>query len=348
MLQPWPDDSRWLAVHLFFNHPGIYTTECDRVIKEVAEPFVRRFQREGWGDRHFFIRYSEHGPHVRLRLHGRGDVLEGTVLPALREHVRALYPDVSFEKPDVPAYSPPSPSESAEPAEGEPLRLTHAAEIEYEPETERYGGVEGVRLAERFFEISSEAAYALLHRMGSERSSRLGKGLLTVVELVHVFCRGDRQQAVRWMRQYNSGYLRGVARDEEGRQAWIGAFDSGYDAQAETLGAYVEEVWSRMDEGEELSEALDLYRDGLLEVRGHFEELFEARRLGRTPEPFTQWEMAVTSICSSYLHMMNNRLGITIQEESYLAYLVMRTLERDPAEASASADDPAGSAGSEG
>ena len=326
MLPPWPEDTRWLAVHLFFNPPGIYTAECDRVVLEVAEPFVRRFQAEGWGDGHFFIRYSEHGPHVRLRLHGRADVLDGTVWPALQAHVRALYPDVSFEKPDVPAYGP-----APEVPEGEPLRVTHAAQIEYEPETERYGGPEGVRLAERFFEVSSEAAYALLQRTGAKRSSRLGKGLLTVVELVHVFTHGSRELAARWCHQYNTGYLRGVARDEEGRQAWLGAFDSGYDAQAETLGAYVEEVWSRMDEGEELSEALDLYRDGLLEVRGHFRELFEARKLGRTPEPYTEWEPAVTAICSSYLHMMNNRLGITIQEESYLAYLIMRTLQREPA-----------------
>ena len=42
MLQPWPDGTRWLACHLFFNHPGIYTGECDGVILELAEPFVRR------------------------------------------------------------------------------------------------------------------------------------------------------------------------------------------------------------------------------------------------------------------------------------------------------------------
>jgi thiopeptide-type bacteriocin biosynthesis protein len=255
--------------------------------------------------------------------------MEGTVWPALQEHVRAQYPDVVFEKPDVPAY-PTAPEPPRETPPDEPLRLTHVALIEYEPETDRYGGAEGVRLAERFFEVSSEAAYALMHRMGGERSSRLGKGLLTMVELVHVFSRGSREHAVRWMQQYNTGYLRGVTRDEEGRQAWLGAFDSGYDSQAETLGAYVEEVWSRMNEGEELSQALDLYRDGLQEVRGHFEELFEARLLGRSPEPFTTWETAVGAICSSYLHMMNNRLGITIQEESYLAYLIMRTLQRDP------------------
>ncbi|HYH82299.1 MAG TPA: thiopeptide-type bacteriocin biosynthesis protein [Longimicrobium sp.] len=322
MLQPWPEGTSWLAVHLFFNHPGIYTGECDAVVMDITEPFVRRCQREGWIDGYFFIRYSEHGPHVRLRLHGKTEVLEGTVWPALQEHVRASYPDVSFETPDVPAYAPwpEVPPET-------PLLLTHAARIEYEPETERYGGPEAIRVAERYFEISSDAAFALLRRTSrTERSSRLGKGLLTMVQLVHVFT-GDRAAAVRWATQYNLGYLRGVAREEEQREAWLGAFDSGYSSQSETLGAYVEEVWSRMEEGEELSEALDLYRDGLLEVRGHFRELFEAGRLGRADGTFAEWEAAVMGICSSYLHMMNNRLGITIQEESYLAYLVTRTLQ---------------------
>jgi thiopeptide-type bacteriocin biosynthesis protein len=322
MLQPWPEESSWLAVHLFFNHPGIYTGECDAVVMEVALPFVQRCQAEGWIDGHFFIRYSEHGPHVRLRLHGKTEVLEGTVWPALQAHVRAAYPEVSFEKPDVPAYGPPP-----EVPEGEPLRVTHAARIDYEPETERYGGEQGVRVAERFFEISSEAVYALLPRTSrTERSSRLGKGLLTMVQLVHVFTR-SREAAVRWTQQYNLGYLRGVAREEEQREAWLGAFDSGYSTQSETLGAYVEEVWSRMDEGEPLSDALDLYSQGLMEVRGHLDDVFRAGRLGRPEEPFADWLTAVMAICSSYMHMMNNRLGITIQEESYLAYLINRTLQ---------------------
>jgi thiopeptide-type bacteriocin biosynthesis protein len=338
MLPPWPEDTRWLACHLFFEREtGIYTGECDEVVLDVAEPFVRRCQREGWIDGWFFIRYSEYGPHVRLRLHGRTEVLDDVVWPALREHVRALYPDVAFERPDVPAMPVYPPVEPPPEPRDRVFGLTHAALIDYEPETDRYGGPEGVRLAERFFEVSSEAACSLLQKTSrTERSSRLGKGLLTMVEMMHVFSLGDRAAASRWANQYNIGYLRGVARDEEARGAWLGAFDSGYGSQADTLGEYVEEVWSRMDEGESLSEALDLYRDGLLEVRGHFRDLFDAGRLLGAQEPYTAWETAVGAICSSYLHMMNNRLGITIQEESYLAYLIMRTLQ-SPAESVAAA-----------
>ena len=340
MLPPWPEGTRWLGAHLFFDHPGIYTGECDEVVLKVVEPFVRRCQAEGWIDGWFFIRYSEYGPHARFRLHGPAEVIDRVVWPALVELVRTRWPDASTERPDVPAMPSYPPDPEPEPRT-EPVRVTHVAEIEYEPETDRYGGPEGVRIAERFFEISSEAALALLHKTSrTERSSRLGKGLLTMVELMHVFSRGDREAAARWANQYNAGYLRGVARDEEARGAWLGAFDSGYGSQADTLGEYVEEVWSRMDDGEPLSDALDLYRDGLLEVRGHFREAFDAGALGRPPEAYTDWEAAVGGICSSYLHMMNNRLGITIQEESYLAYLIMRTLQ-SPAEAAAAGGEGA-------
>lgn len=338
MLPPSPDDTRWLAAHLFFDREtGIYTGECDEVVLAVAEPFVRRCQQEGWIDGWFFIRYSEYGPHVRLRLHGKAEVMDGTVWPALQEHVRALYPEVVFERPEGPAMPAYPPAEAPEKREG-PVRVTHAALIEYEPEVERYGGPEAIRVAERFFEVSSEAACALLRKTSrTERSSRLGKGLLTMVELMHVFSRGDRAAASRWAEQYNQGYLRGVARDEEARGAWLGAFDSGYGSQADTLGEYVEEVWSRMDEGESLSDALDLYRDGLLEVRGHFAELHQEGKIAGAQGPYPLWEQAVGAICSSYLHMMNNRLGITIQEESYLAYLILRTLQKSPAGSAAAA-----------
>jgi thiopeptide-type bacteriocin biosynthesis protein len=345
MLPPWPEGTRWLAAHLFFDADvGIYTGECDELVLEVAEPFVRRCQREGWIDGWFFIRYSEHGPHVRLRLHGRAEVLDDVVWPALQEQLRARYPDVVFERPDVPPMPvwPSGAPGAAEPEKREgPVRITHAALIEYEPEIDRYGGPDAILVAERMFEVSSEAACALLQKTSrTERSSRLGKGLLTMVELMHVFSGGDRAFASRWANQYNLGYLRGVARDEEARGAWLGAFDSGYGSQADTLGEYVEEVWSRMDEGEPLSDALDLYRDGLLEVRGHLRGLFDAGRVVAPMEPFAGWEQAVGGICSSYLHMTNNRLGITIQEESYLAYLILRTLQ-SPAGSTAAAGEGA-------
>ena len=316
-------DREWLSVYLFFNG-WIYDPACDRVVVDVVEPFVRRCQREGWIDQHFFIRYSEFGPHVRLRLYGAPDVLGGEVWPALVEHLRAQNPDVVVdERPENPA--PP------QRAEGEPVRVTHAARVAYEPETERYGGPDALLVSERQFEVSSDAAFALTAKMTEERSSRLGKGLLSMVVLVHVFC-GERERGAAFSQMYSTNYLRSLVREDGGRDAWLDAFDQGFSQQSETLMEYVDAVWEAMDDGDPLSETLDAYAEGLRRDRDALRALFDAERVQVMGETAREWSRAVNGIAPSYVHMMNNRLGITLQEESYLGYLITRALGR-PAEA---------------
>jgi thiopeptide-type bacteriocin biosynthesis protein len=313
----------WLSVYLFFNG-WIYDPACDRVVVDVVEPFVRRCQREGWIGQHFFIRYSEFGPHVRLRLYGAPDVLGGGVWPALVEHLRAQNPDVAIDaRPETPA--PPQREE------GEPIRVTHAARVEYEPETDRYGGPDALLVSERLFEVSSDAAYALTAKMTPERSSRLGKGLLSMVVLVHVFC-GDRERGAAFSQMYSTNYLRSLVREDGGRDAWLDAFDQGFSQQSETLMEYVDAVWEALDDGDTLSDTLDAYAGGLRRHRDELRALFDTGRVQVAGQAAEEWSRAVNGIAPSYVHMMNNRLGITLQEESYLGYLITRALGR-PAEA---------------
>lgn len=313
----------WLSVYLFFNG-WIYDPACDRVVVDVVEPFVRRCQENGWIDQHFFIRYSEFGPHVRLRLFGAPDVLAGDVWPALVEHLRAHNPDVVVDaRPEVPSVP--------QRAEGEPVVVTHAARVAYEPETERYGGPDALLVSERVFEVSSDAAYALTSKMTPERSSRLGKGLLSMVVLVHVFC-DDRDRGAAFSQMYSTNYLRSLVREEGGRDAWIDAFDQGFSQQSETLVEYVDAIWEAMDDGDSLSDTLDAYAAGMVRHREELRALFDAGRVLVMGETARDWTRTVNGIVPSYVHMMNNRLGITLQEESYLGYLITRALGR-PAEA---------------
>ncbi|MDB4950868.1 MAG: lantibiotic biosynthesis protein [Gemmatimonadetes bacterium] len=311
-MPPSPEmEKAWLSEYLFLRE-NIYGGDCDAIVRDAVEPFVRACAERGWADRWFFIRYSERGFHVRLRFHGERDVLEREVRPALRRHLAALYPDLQEGYP--------------EPIGSGGEGVTHVAEAVYEPETERYGGPDGVLLAEELFHRSSEAALALLARVHpTERSGRLGKGLLAMVVLVHAF-HPERTAAAEFARQYGINYLRSMVPDDERRSAWLDAFGSGFEQQAGNLTAYVDEAWERLATGEELSEALDRWRDDLAEVRVRFRELFDAGRLLREGGAIDTWEFAVAAIVPSYVHMMNNRLGVSIQEESYLAYLIHRAL----------------------
>jgi thiopeptide-type bacteriocin biosynthesis protein len=308
----------WLSVYLFLDG-WIYTADCDRVVVDVVEPFVRRCMAEGWADGHFFIRYSEYGPHVRLRLHGDPRVLQETVWPALAEHVRQSSPGVVLDA--VPGVMP------APRPEGEPVRVTHLARVTYERETERYGGEDALPVAEHLFQVSSDAAFDLTARLGAERSSRLGKGLLSMVVLVHVYC-GDRERGAAWGHMYSTSYLRSLASEDGGRESYLNAFDQGFQQQSGTLAEYVDEVWARLDEDEEISDTLDAYAAGLRARRDELRALVDAGRVRVGGAPAETWERVVQGIVPSYAHMMNNRLGITIQEESYLAFLLNRALAR--------------------
>ena len=52
--------------------------------------------------------------------------------------------------------------------------------------------------------------------------------------------------------------------------------------------------------------------------------LFDDNKIVLGGKKVDDWNTCIFSIVPSYIHMMNNRLGITIQEESYLAYLISK------------------------
>jgi hypothetical protein len=53
-------------------------------LREVLPPFLEQLQASGWMDRWFFVRYADPEAHVRLRFHGKPEVLLGQLLPALQ------------------------------------------------------------------------------------------------------------------------------------------------------------------------------------------------------------------------------------------------------------------------
>jgi thiopeptide-type bacteriocin biosynthesis protein len=124
-----PPGSEWLYAKLYAG-PAM----LDQVLEEAVQPIIRTAQRTGAVDQWFFIRYGDPDWHLRLRLHGQPARLQNEVLPALQAAAAALLEDG---------------------------RLWRLQLDTYEREVERYGGTEGVVLAERLFHADSEAVLAL-------------------------------------------------------------------------------------------------------------------------------------------------------------------------------------------
>jgi len=310
----------WLSAHISFVGV-IHARECDRLITGFVAPFVAKCTTRRWIDRYFFVRYSEGGPHVRLRLQGERTVVTELVRPALVRRVAG----------ERAAAHRPTLALRSTPGLDAPVGLKW---VPYEPEVERYGGPQGVHVAERFFHFSSEACINLLREVEpDDRGSKLGKTLLAMIVLLHTFC-GDRQSAVDFCSQYGTSYLRGVAREEEQQSMLLDAFGAGYRRQSETLVAYVDEAWERLATGAPLSDTLERYARDVREIRSDLGVLAHAGQLVRGGRVLTSWKRAVFLIVPSYMHMTSNRLGVTLPEESYLAYLIRQALGRCGASAS--------------
>lgn len=303
--------STWLSAHIHFQGGHIYSALCDQVIEAVVKPFVHTCTMKKHISRFFFIRYSEHGPHVRLRFFGNTDALEQEVKPALLDHLAISFPKEL------------RPTATTHPAIKDPA--LPIAWVPYCPEIMRYGGVRGIRLAEDFFYSSSQAALALLSQMQEgHHALRLGKGALAMVALLKVFL-PEKTQAVAFAHYYCSQYLRSISRQANQHAALLEAFEEGFRRQAPKLVGHVQKLWDLIESGEALPDALARYTHDLGALQVRFAALQQAGQLTSYTR-LSSYELATYSIIPSYVHMMNNRLGISIPDEAYLAFLVAQAL----------------------
>ncbi|MDQ3916165.1 MAG: lantibiotic dehydratase [Actinomycetota bacterium] len=125
-----PPGSEWLYAKLYTGR-----ATADAVLRERIRPLTRNWVGGGAVDSWFFIRYGDPHWHLRLRLHGRPERLTHEVLPELHEVAGGLLQAGTIWN----------------------LQLDT-----YEREVERYGGPEGVELAEQIFHADSEACLGIL------------------------------------------------------------------------------------------------------------------------------------------------------------------------------------------
>jgi len=123
-----PPGSEWTYVKLYAG-----SATADRLLPETVAPLARRLLGAGAADRWFFLRYHDAGFHLRVRFHGDAGAIRAELDPLVARLVDA--------------------------------GLIHdALHGTYRREVERYGGPEGISLAEAVFHADSEAVVDLLDR----------------------------------------------------------------------------------------------------------------------------------------------------------------------------------------
>lgn len=131
--------SEWLYAKLYTG-----TSNADRVLAEGIVPIVRDVIAEGWVDKWFFVRYADPEWHIRIRFHGKPWDLASGVLPMLEQIAGGLM------------------------RKGLVWRLQLDT---YQQEVARYGGEEGIVIAEEMFHNDSDAVAEILGLLSGDEGA---------------------------------------------------------------------------------------------------------------------------------------------------------------------------------
>jgi thiopeptide-type bacteriocin biosynthesis protein len=263
----------------------------ERILADFVTPIARDLGAAPELHSLFFARYNVPSWQVRFRILGRPDWIAGPV----RERVER----------DL-----------------EPLQASGAVEriefAEYDREIERYGGEEGMALAEKLFLHDSLAGLDL---MAAERAGELAKtrrewSLLMTERLLDLL-RFDRAQRLAF---YATGYR------------WTGEMGTWKEAELATIERRYQELKPGLQDlftGEQSHHPELLWggeepwriAERCLEAsRPVVEAILDAHAAGRIQQDLTE-------LAWSYSHMHCNRLGIDPNPEALLRYFMHRLVE---------------------
>ncbi|WP_045739085.1 thiopeptide-type bacteriocin biosynthesis protein [Xanthomonas sp. MUS 060] len=285
----------WGYLKLYF---GTQAARADAVVAELC----RKLQAASDVERWFFIRYvDEGGFHLRLRYQGASEaamvrnVYVRQMCTDLLDHLYAFTPSAYMPMVRLPDYM----DAVAEPVVSD-TRLRVEQET-YLPEVDKYGGKQGVTIAEQVFHASSQLAGVILDDEARGLYSRKTLAPCLMLACERAF---PVQGHADYWDQYGLYWLGGrspAAEDWQRRFRNKGRelLDSGYAIVAadDTLPVPAQIVLQRWRQA--LKSAAAAYRG-----------------LGAA----TDAQADVLSL--NFSHLMMNRLGIATLEEAYLATLL--------------------------
>jgi class I lanthipeptide synthase len=262
----------------------------EEILRDLVTPIARRIGDDPELDSYFFVRFSEPEWQLRFRILGEPDWIERRVRPLLDDALPRLN------------------------RRGLVKRWQYAS---YDREIARYGGEEGMVLAEKIFFYDSRLCLELMEmeRLGLTRKSRREFSLLYADRFLDLmdFSREER------LAYYAHGY-RWALEQETWKEEEMRLLDERYHEVKDglsdlLLGSQREdpvEAWG----GEEPARAAGVAFEGLTRTTLRLRDAHAAGRISQ--------EIVYLVWC--YTHMQCNRMGISPSGEAILRYFVHRLL----------------------
>jgi thiopeptide-type bacteriocin biosynthesis protein len=266
----------------------------DRLLREGVAPLVREILGHGDLDSFFFVRYNLPEWQLRFRVLGRRRWVEQTVRPRVEEAIEPFLRDGTVESVEYG---------------------------EYEREYDRYGGPEGMALAERIFLHDSVACLDLLdaEARGALLKPRREYSLVHTERFLDLLG-FDPERRLEFYRFGSSWAFEEKIWTEDDLPRLEAQYAKVREGLRELLFGDAARDPAGQHGGEEPARISRVCIEAIRPVAG---ALLEAHAAGRISQD-------LVNLAWSYTHMHCNRLGIDPVPEAILRYLVCRLYEEMP------------------
>ncbi|MFE7858817.1 lantibiotic dehydratase C-terminal domain-containing protein [Streptomyces sp. NPDC057403] len=313
----------WVSAHLF------YHADQDAAIVGIVRPAAERLRRAGIADGFFFLRYWEGGPHLRLRVPTSPDRVQ-EVRSVIEETAAEFYrtsPSRSSMSAQEYADTAPGLAKLEQMSDYEPeLHPDNSvAFIDYVPETDVFGTGRSLEAVEHQLMATSVLAVELIARGRTPGQRAMDAfAMLAANRTLFTGILPELAYQARFLVESGGGAARLLESTE---------FEKYFDANKAHLRTSLEAVWSStrgvaLPDGSVAGKWLTATRD-LNDTLVRLELLGELDAYPAFEAPADVLEhinhLVPQLIVERCAHLMCNRLGISLAQESHLRLLLTRT-----------------------
>jgi thiopeptide-type bacteriocin biosynthesis protein len=306
--------SHWLSTQLF------YKGQLEEFLAKSVKPLVDSIVQTGIANRYFFVRFYEDGcSMIKLRFQSNEDTINDLLKPSVTEHFNAVYQHLPNSKKTTIAEN-----------------FTFDT---YEQETKRYGGIYGMAIAEQHFEASSNVVLNFINNKVKAWNYETALGAAIQIQLGFVKSLGlEINDAIDFFRYYYQLTIHfNLNNSLSHKTEMLKFFEEGYNFQEKQLLSFHSKMWESLEIGNEFDD--QNYNNWLTQCRltkNYYDDAYKNfdidykvdEVLVNSTGNITDFKLFMWPQFANLLHLTNNRLGIHNRDESFLAYVMFKSLDK--------------------
>lgn len=296
--------NEWISCYIF------HDTSFELVLKELVHPLIQNLKEQNKLASFFFIRYWEEGPHIRLRILPKSENDVTVIKDTIEENVQHFFitlPAVKYN-----------------------LQFNN-----YVRENERYGGQQGILFAEEQFMISSSYILNILEEKEEwNYGQSMSEALKLHMVMLHTFFDGEIKRIQEFLNFLLQNWIPHSVKKVNGKivtlevQKLLGFYTNSYNNQKSVIDQLTSAICNEQYDDPSLKQ-WNIYHDKL---KSEISKLIKNNNM-QIPSwvqygdqyDIDKENQILWPWLDSLIHMTNNRLGIHLRDEAFLAFLMQKS-----------------------